>query len=255
MQEKGALEKEVEKIYTPLSVAKEEIWRRWNDKALRKKVEDFLGGDIPEVFKKEPRAVLLRYIATPNFETIFFIDLASETKLKPLCGEFLKDKFCTINQTKAGLAKMSFFHGVKMDITSKNIVETKKNEGKPFCEVTTLSGKKLVDCHHEIFNTHCPNIETFNAYCLRANNKDAGAFYEKMFTIFLCFGVLFENFITKDYNSEKKFTKEVVLPAYRKIVEEFKLRPLVSPIASIENEENKEWNWYSGKMKKEVDLW
>lgn len=30
-------------IYTPLSVAKEEIWKRWNDQELKKKVEDFLG--------------------------------------------------------------------------------------------------------------------------------------------------------------------------------------------------------------------
>ncbi|MDR3559494.1 MAG: hypothetical protein P4L58_03780 [Candidatus Pacebacteria bacterium] len=33
------LRKELLEIYTPLSVAKEEIWRRWNDKELRKKVE------------------------------------------------------------------------------------------------------------------------------------------------------------------------------------------------------------------------
>ncbi len=38
---------DIKEIYTPLSVAKKEIWRRWNDKELRKKVEDFLGGDMP----------------------------------------------------------------------------------------------------------------------------------------------------------------------------------------------------------------
>lgn len=37
---------DIKEIYTPLSVAKKEIWRRWNDKELRKKVEDFLGGDV-----------------------------------------------------------------------------------------------------------------------------------------------------------------------------------------------------------------
>ena len=42
---------DIKDIYTPLSVAKKEIWRRWNDKELRKKVEKFLGGDIPEVFR------------------------------------------------------------------------------------------------------------------------------------------------------------------------------------------------------------
>jgi len=40
-QEQQKLREEVNKIYTPLSVAKKEIQRRWKDKKLRKKVEDF----------------------------------------------------------------------------------------------------------------------------------------------------------------------------------------------------------------------
>jgi hypothetical protein len=39
----------LENFYTPLSEAKREIWRRWNDKALRKKVEEFLDGDVPKM--------------------------------------------------------------------------------------------------------------------------------------------------------------------------------------------------------------
>ncbi len=34
---------DIKDIYTPLSVAKKEIWRRWNDKELRKKVEAYFG--------------------------------------------------------------------------------------------------------------------------------------------------------------------------------------------------------------------
>ena len=38
MQEMGAVQTAVDLgIYTSLSVAKEEIWRRWNDEELRKK--------------------------------------------------------------------------------------------------------------------------------------------------------------------------------------------------------------------------
>lgn len=63
-------------IYVSLEEAKEEIWRRWNDKDLRKKVEDFLGGDIPEPFKKEPRAVLARPITTPDIEHMHFLEMS-----------------------------------------------------------------------------------------------------------------------------------------------------------------------------------
>lgn len=31
---------DISSLYTPLSEAKEEVWRRWNDKALRRKYED-----------------------------------------------------------------------------------------------------------------------------------------------------------------------------------------------------------------------
>ena len=64
----------VDDIYTPLSVAKKEIWRKWNDKKLRKKVEYFLEGNISEFLKDEPTAYLARHIVSPNFEfSCFFV--------------------------------------------------------------------------------------------------------------------------------------------------------------------------------------
>jgi hypothetical protein len=59
-------------IYTPIEEAKEEIWRRWNDPALQKKVPDYLGS-IPECFQREPRAVLFRNIASPDIEFHHFV--------------------------------------------------------------------------------------------------------------------------------------------------------------------------------------
>ena len=46
---------DIDTIYTSLEEAKEEVWRRWNDKELRAKVEESLGGDVPEVFRDEPK--------------------------------------------------------------------------------------------------------------------------------------------------------------------------------------------------------
>jgi len=53
---------DIREIYTPLSVAKKEIWKRWHDPILRKKVEDFLSGDILMVFKK---SIKLKYFSLP----------------------------------------------------------------------------------------------------------------------------------------------------------------------------------------------
>lgn len=62
----------LEDIYTPLKEAKEGIWRRWNDKELRAKVEEFLGGDVPEFLRDEPKAYLARQLVTPNFSFFRF---------------------------------------------------------------------------------------------------------------------------------------------------------------------------------------
>lgn len=86
-------------IYTSIEDAKEEIWRRWNDNALRQEVESFLG-EVPSVLKNEPKAVLFRHLMTPNYECIHFFDLARGLKLKPLGWEYLEDIFLTINKDK-----------------------------------------------------------------------------------------------------------------------------------------------------------
>ena len=48
-------------LYTSIKEAKEEIWHRWNNNALRHEVETFLG-EVPPVLKKEPKAVLFRHV-------------------------------------------------------------------------------------------------------------------------------------------------------------------------------------------------
>lgn len=106
----------VEDIYTPLSVAKEEIWRRWNDEELKKKIEKFLG-DIPECIKNEPKAISARQIATPNKEFFHFFDMAKMTDLKPLCWEYHCDRFITTNRDKAGLGKLGFLNGFDKKMT------------------------------------------------------------------------------------------------------------------------------------------
>lgn len=94
-------------IYTPLEEAKEEIWRRWNDKELQREVLEFLG-EVPEVLRKEPRSVLVRNVTTINMEFLHLLDLANNICLKPCCMEYTEDKFVTINHDKFALCKMPF---------------------------------------------------------------------------------------------------------------------------------------------------
>ncbi len=94
-------------IYTSLEEAKEEVWKRWNNEALLKEVKAFVG-DIPEPLRNEPRAWLDRYVATPDNEFFYFLELAGHVKLKPLAIESLDDKFYRKNVDKMCLAEMKF---------------------------------------------------------------------------------------------------------------------------------------------------
>lgn len=259
MQGNEDIRKKVLELYTPLSVAKEEVWRRWNDKKLRKKVEDFLGGDVPEFLKKEPKAAVFRNIATPNFESRLFLELAGCVNLNPIYIEFTKDRFCTRNQDKLFLGKMTFCDSISDGghnfIVSRKIIDIKNNDNKSFDEISTLWGEKLIDFHHRIFcSFNKKDLVYFDASRFKCNGESAMDVYVKVLSFFICNGILFENYIAKDNHYEKKFTETVVLPAVAKVKEIFKVKPLIVPFLPIREEANKEWMWYSHELEKEVSI-
>lgn len=247
---------DVSGIYTPLSIAKKEIWNRWNDKELRNRVEDYFA-EVPEVFKDNPKAVLFRNVATPNFEAKLFLDLASCVDLKPAYIEFTKDKFCTRNQDKLTLGKMVFFCGKDKKggniINHENIIDIKNDDNKHFDEIETHWGENFIDFHHRMFAAFINSeIETFDISQFKANGESAFDVYVKVLSFFVCHGVLFENYIEKDNHYEKRFTNEVVLPAIAKVESIFGLKPLIIPLLPIREEANQEWMWYPSDLRKEV---
>jgi hypothetical protein len=250
------LEERIKGIYTPLSAAKEEIWRRWNDKELKKKVEDFLGGDVPEVFREKPQSAWFRFIATPNFEFQLAYNLSEIIGLDLVFFEFLNDKFCTRNQDKLHLGKMIFFHEKNASrssfVQTKKIIDIEKCDNKPFREIKTLWGENFIDFHKRIFNAKYGKIGTFDVSEFKTNGESAEKVYEKVLACFICHGVLFENYIAKDNHYEKNFTKNVVLTAIGKLESMFGVKPLIIPLLPINEEESGEWMCYPGQLEKNV---
>lgn len=250
---------DVNEIYTPLSVAKEEIWRRWNDVDLRKKVEEYLGGDVPDVFKDEPRAIFFRNIATPNFESRFFFDLAHCVELAPAYLEFGSDKFCTRNADKLCLAKLAFFDKLNKNgeaiIHYEKIIDIKTNDNEKFCDIKTLLGEGLIDFHHNLIKDNIVDeIELFDMSAwIDRNGHNAIEYYKKFLAFFICYGILFENFIVANDHYEKKFTKEVVMPVINEIERVFGLKPLIVPLLPIREESDQEWMWYPKLFNKYVN--
>lgn len=244
------LEKELRDIYTPLSVAKKEIWRRWNDKELRKKVEKFLGGDIPKVFKSGPKATIVRDIITPNTELLYFLNLTDLINLKPILGEYLTGKFVAKNYNKYHLCKMFFFDGLGKKFGDKlktlKIVNFNKFEGKKIKNVNTTLGEKLIDLHHWLLKKAIPKIDIRNIFDISSwfnkHRKRSQYYYMQYLALFLAHGVLFDNFILG--NGEGEFTRKKIIPSFHKLEKIFGIKPLVVPITPIEDEDDRYWWCY-----------
>lgn len=218
-------------IYTPLEEAKEEIWRRWNDEILRKEVEKFLG-EVPEVFKKEPRACLLRQMVSPNYEYYHFLTLIPKINLKPLCLEYLEDIFLTTNKDKAYWGKMAFIDK-RQNITRliyKRVINLVDSEKKKLNSLVTIWGENFSDFHHRLVEQYSQAIELCDASSwYKSKGGKTKEYYHFIMAFFICHGILFENFVTgeREREREREFTHLVVQPAIEKIVKIFGLKPLI----------------------------
>lgn len=238
----------VNNLYTPLSVAREEIWRRWNNKELKKKVDDFLEGDMPEFLKYEPKAYLGRQIASPNFECIRFLELSDEIGLNPVIPEFKKDKYTMINPVKY------YFANLRVENEDKthnviNIVDEDYFNGKKLCDVKTLWGEDLIQFHHEMFRNNFNDFEN-NIFDISEwfskNGRRSGKFYIYLLSLFVRNAVLFENYL--DSGEEGELFRKIVLPSFRKVEEIFGCKPLIVQLLPEESEKNPHWYSYDNKI-------
>lgn len=237
-------------IYTTLEDAKVEIQKRWNDKDLRKKVAAYLSNAIPKPFESEPRAVLARNIASPDIEFLHFLKKSKAIRLSPVVLEYLEDKFFTMSPDKMGLCKMNLFYGKdksgKNIIKKKNIIDFKHNDKKKFNEIETIWGESLIDFHHSLIDTEKNNFNLRDnvfdvSTWYRHMGNNASDYYHFYLSLFICHGVLFENYI--DDGCESKFTKNVFMPAFEKVEMELGLRPII--VALIPESELNDKKWWS----------
>lgn len=225
-----------------------EIWHRWNDKDLEKKVNDYLSNRIPPVLKDEPKAISTSHVATPNWAFFHFWENSRKAGLKPVAFEYLDDKFVTTNFDKASLAKMVFYHGKGDDghmlTSSHHVIDLGgKEENRLIKEIDTLWGEKFVDFHHRSLNAFYEDIEIHDgSQWYHDMGKDAKEYYRYVLALYIRNGVLFENFlITKN---EEKFTREVLLPAFEFVYKKFGVKPLIVPIFPQNESDSKYWWCY-----------
>jgi hypothetical protein len=256
-QKEQDLEIQVREIYTPLSVAKKEIEKRWKNKELRKKVEDFLGNNLPKHLKDKPRAYLGRQIISPNKEFFRFLDLAKTIGLPTSFIECTEDIYTSKNPVKYHLCKMYFFGGLGRNGGDKlraiNIVDFDHVEGKRLCDIKTKWKQGIVDFHHEALSHYFPDTKSLDvSKWINKVNKDISSFYFEYLAIFTIFGVLFENYLT--IGDEKELTCNVLIPTIKKIEKKFNIKPLIVPLVPIDDENSIYWYYYSEGLEKSTRI-
>jgi hypothetical protein len=238
----------IDHIYTSLDDVKEEIHKRWQDKDLRKKLEDFFGKEgLPDYLFEKPHAISIEDIATPNLYCWTFIAKAHDAGLEPLHLEYLDDIFVTINHDKSALGKMGFYHGLDnngdMIKTVERLIDSSKEEKKKLKHIMTHKGESLVDFHHKIFFKNFPNAKVHDGSEWFAKKGGcAKLYYKHVLAMAVCHGVLFENFLDYDYESD--LVQNIMLPAFAEIEREFGYRPLIVAVAPTHEVLGKVWLCY-----------
>lgn len=247
----------VHEIYTPLSEIQRELPRRRNDQRLMKNVADFLGRYLLQELTTEPKAVLSRTIISPNTEFRYFLDIAQEAGLRPLGLEY-HDTFVARNPDKYHLARLYFAHTRKNGtrfLSSMRVVDFHAYEGKNVTDIQTIHGASLIAFHHHLLMAAYPdmhkNIVDISQWF--QTTRHASPFYYVYFlALFVCHGVLCDNFLLGD-KGEADFFSEKVYPSFQEIQKMFGVKPLIYPLLPIENEKDRQWMAYEAQLKPRVE--
>lgn len=250
-------------VYTPLSEAIKILEERQKDIKLKEKIENILKGNIPEPLREMGKnGVMFRQVATPNFEIRWFIELTKDHGLQTVFFEYYDDKFTSNNFYKHSLGQLRI-HENKRNKIGENIeekitiVDFNKYNGKKIRDVLTLWNEPLVDFHKKLFSVYDsdPHYKFFDASrWFKENGEIAINYYTNLLLLFVCHGIIFENFLFN--GDECEFTKNVLLPAFNNAVNIAGIKPLIVPIPPMDSdiEEDIHWHSYSPNVKSLLNL-
>jgi hypothetical protein len=238
-------------IYTPLHEAVATLKSR--------KPGMYGAAAIPKPLLPGNCAVLARYVTTPNYEVLRFLKLATAYGLTPILIEYPSDKFVGQNASKRALAKMGFDNGFGRKggrkIEWMKVIDFNAWHGKHSSDIVTTWGESFAAFHHRLFFREFPDfppalILDMSDWYLKMGGS-ASLYYEPFLTILLSNAILFESYLFDP--SEIAFTREVVLPAFCRVKEQFGIRPLITPLDPPGQEGDEYWTLYPAHLKRHVD--
>lgn len=243
-------------VYTPLNEAIAEYERRRDNPDLARYVDQKLPHGLPEILRGKPSIVLVRHIATPNYETRRFIAIADAlgSRFQAFILEYIADQFHSQNDLKLSLGRLRLHRGKNRNnedmYEQRTIIDVNGSNAKPLSMIRTHWGELLTDFHHGLLADYAPawadrvvDISTWFA----ANGPRAKDYYKAFLTLFLKDAILFENFLVD--GKESAFTHTVVLPALSAIRSDTGYKPLIVALEPTYNASDSYWVSHPSELK------
>ncbi len=239
---------DVSKFFTPLPEAVAEIERRRKDPELRRKVEAYLHGDIPEHFTySKPIFYLSRHIATPNYETLRFIEITQQYDLPRVIGVDPFDKFTSNNVLKRALGKLPVTKGTARngdEITENfTIIDFSQFDGCSFDQIVTSFGEDLPSFHMKLLREMYPStalVRDESSWVSRHHRGDLLPQYKHMLALLCVHGIMFESYLPE----ETSLVLNILEPAFKEIEQVIGVKPLIVELIDAELEKTRDWNGY-----------
>ena len=240
-------------LFTEPQTAVRELGIRRDDLTLSREIHAHIGEKALRLIERicEPTAILFRQVATPNYETLHFLEVAKQLRLKPIILEYTHDKFVSAgNSYKRALGKVPVFQHTGSDgrdmVHYKTHVDFNAYTGKPLREVCCISEQTLVDWHHDQLQrvTQIPIEELcFDASDIFTHwGGAAKEYYIPLMSLFIRDAIMFENYELSRHLSP--FMHDIVIPSFETVESRYALRPLIVRLLPQEQEHRLFWNSY-----------
>ena len=210
--------------------------------------------DIPTPFLKGNCAVLFRFVASPNYELLQFVERATAHRLHPVILEYHSDKFVSRNPIKHGLGKMGFSEKENARIEWHTVVDFNVADGKRFSDIATVWNEPFIHFHHRMLLSEVTHIGVENLFeassWFSKHGRIPRLYYEWLFSLMLSNAILFETYLFN--SSEAAFTREVIGPAFCAVMQKFGVKPLVTILDPPGQEGDAFWTLYPAHMKRHL---
>lgn len=185
----------------------------------------------------ERPAVMFRHLATPSRETERFLEIAARLERNSLLMTYTDDWFTPAqNPYKRRLGKLRV-EGRAGSYTNVSVISFAESVNARLRDIRCVDGTPLVQFHANLARQLLPPFPVVDMNGFIAG--EPRAYYERIFALFTCMGVLIESYVRESY--EGPFIDDVVLPAFEATEERFGCRPIITRLLPIGSEIDPYW--------------